>query len=131
MILIDTSVWIDHFQDSATNEVIALREFISRDEDLCICGPILTEVLQGIRHDIEYLRTRRYFEPLIYLPLERKAYLKAAEIYRTIRKKGKTVRNTVDCLIAACAITHSVTLLHKDADFTTIAEHSVLKLFRG
>jgi predicted nucleic acid-binding protein len=54
--------------------------------------------------------------------------LKAAEIYRTCRKKGKTVRKTVDCIIAAICIENDLTLLHKDSDFDLIEACTGLKV---
>jgi len=54
-------------------------------------------------------------------------FLRSAEIYRTLRKRGKTIRSLADCLIAACVIEESASLLENDADFHTIAEVSLLK----
>jgi predicted nucleic acid-binding protein len=65
---------------------------------------------------------------LIYLATLRKTYCHAADIYRAARKKGKTIRKTIDCLIAACAIEHHVELLHCDRDFATIAGVTSLEL---
>ena len=49
-------------------------------------------------------------------------YLEAANIYRSLRKRGLTIRSPVDCLIAALAIKHKVSLLHKDSDFALISQ---------
>jgi len=127
MILVDTSVWVDYFADRDTPGTRRVVQMLEQDEDLCICGPILTEVLQGIRHNKDFLKTKRHFGCLVYLPVGRKTYLRAADLYREARKHGETIRKTIDCIIAACAIQHSVFLLENDTDFDAIARHSSLK----
>ena len=128
MVLIDTTVWIDYLGDRPEPHVVALQELIEDDVDLCLCGVILAEVLQGIRSDSEYRRTREYFEPLLFLPMNRPTFVQAADLYRSLRKKGITVRKPVDCMIASVAIEHDLPLLHNDRDFDLIAKHSKLKI---
>jgi predicted nucleic acid-binding protein len=106
-----------------------LATLLNEDADLCICGLILTEILQGISSDTQYRTVSRSLSHLIYLPMPREVYLLGADIYRTARKTGKTIRNTVDCIIAACAIVHDTALLQRDKDFLAIASISDLKLF--
>ena len=69
MVLIDTTVWIDFFADRSEPHVAALQELIENDEDLCLCGVVLAEALQGIRSDSDYNKTKDYFEALIFLPM--------------------------------------------------------------
>lgn len=114
MVLVDTSVWIDFFAGRNLPHVERLVELIDRGEDLSVCGVILAEVLQGLSKDLEYRKTRAYLDDLIYLDLPRRVYLGAAEIYRSLRASGVTIRNTVDCLIAAACIEHGAILLHND-----------------
>jgi predicted nucleic acid-binding protein len=128
MILVDTTVWIDLFKGQDTTEVRHLERLVGRDEDLCICGVILTEVLQGIREDREYDAVSTRFEALIYLPMAQRSFKKAAEMYRSLRRKGVTIRNAADCMIAAVAIEHDIPLLHNDRDFAPIAHHCGLKV---
>ncbi len=127
MILVDTSVWVDFFRGAGSPEADRLARAVD-DEDVCLCGLILTEVLQGIRSGREHRRVRRLLDALIYLPMERRDYVLAADLYRAARAKGKRIRNTVDCIIAACAISHNVPLLQKDKDFLALATVSKLKL---
>jgi len=128
MPLIDTTVWIDFFADRPESHVDALRQLIINDKNLCVCGLILTEVLQGIRSDNDYRKTRDYFEPLIFLPMRQTTFVHAAELYRSLRKKGITIRKTVDCMIASVAIEYDQPLLHNDRDFDRIAQHSKLRI---
>ncbi len=128
MILVDTSVWIDYFRGRACPETHYLSATLEDNEDICISGIILTEILQGISREKEYKSVRAMLNPLIFLSLDRAAYEFAAMLYRRAKSKGETIRNTVDCLIAACAVTHDVALLHNDRDFLALAKVSGLRL---
>ncbi|PYV91499.1 MAG: PIN domain nuclease [Acidobacteria bacterium] len=128
MVLVDTSVWVDFFKGTQTSQVSILEDLIQFEEDLCISGVILAEVLQGIQSDIDYRKTLDYFEALIYLPMGQSSFVLASTLHRGARRMGLTIRSTIDCLIAACAIHHSVPLLQNDRDFQAIARCSRLKL---
>ncbi|MBI2437292.1 MAG: PIN domain nuclease [Lentisphaerae bacterium] len=130
MIIVDTSVWVDFFHGKDSADVQALERILARGEDICICGIILTEVLQGIREDRDYRATLSRFESFLFLPMNQRTFLKAAELYRLLRHKGITIRNSVDCLIAAVAIEHDIPLLHKDRDFDSIAKYGGLKILK-
>lgn len=129
MILVDTTVWIDFFINRDVPHVKILQELIENDEDLALCGVILAEILQGIRSDTDYVKTKEYLEDLIFLPMRHGTFLRSAEIYRSLRKKGITIRKSVDCMIASVAIEYDARLLHNDHDFDCIAKHSNLRLF--
>ncbi len=128
IVLVDTSVWIDHFRGNETPAAARLTQLLEDEEDLCICGLVLTEVLQGIRSDAQHRRTRRALDSLIYLPTTRRAYGMAAELYRTARKHGVTIRRSLDCVIAGCALDHRVPILHRDRDFDHLARFSRLTM---
>ncbi|MGH7902067.1 MAG: type II toxin-antitoxin system VapC family toxin [Thermodesulfobacteriota bacterium] len=122
MTLVDTTVWIDLFADRHTPQVSLFESLIAKREDICLCGVILTEVLQGIKDEKEYSKTRSILLNLIYLPMEFNTFLLAADIYRSTRSKGITIRNSVDCMIAAVCIENDVPILHNDKDFDLIAK---------
>ena len=130
IVLVDTTVWIDFFGDRPTPHVSRLQELIEDDEDLCLCGVILAETLQGIRSDVDYRRSKNHFDSLIFLPMHQATFLRAADLYRALRKKGVTIRKPVDCMIASVAIEHDLILLHNDRDFDHIAKHSKLKILK-
>jgi len=130
MILVDTTVWIDFFQNSDTSQSKMLQHILNAGEDICICGVILTEVMQGIREDNDYAKVSSHFEAFLFLPMHRRTYESAAQLYRTLRRKGITIRNAVDCMIAAVAIEHDIALLHNDRDFVPISEHCGLKIIK-
>ena len=127
MVLVDTTVWIDLFSASPYPHVKTLETLIVDREDICLCGIILTEVLQGIREVSEFNRTWDLFANLVFLPMQYYVFLRSAEIYRNLRRKGITVRKPVDCMIAAVAIENDIPLLHNDKDFDTIKNNLGLK----
>jgi len=128
VILVDTGVWIDWFRDRDTPAVRWLADAIDTHENLCTCGIVLTEILQGVMSPQEAVEVERTLGTLRYLPIGREVFILAAEIYRAARGAGKTVRSTVDCIIAACAIANGASLAQNDRDFLAIQEVSPLKL---
>lgn len=120
MTLVDTSVWIDFFAGRELPHVLLLESIIDSNDQLALCGLILTEILQGIRTDAAYERTRLRLQPLVLLPMDEAIFVQGADIYRSLRKRGVTIRRTNDCLIAAVALTYGTPLLHADADFERI-----------
>jgi predicted nucleic acid-binding protein len=128
MTVVDTSVWIDLFAERDSPQVKVLESIIERKENICICGVIITEVLQGIRDEKEYADTESVLLNLIFLPMMRETFLLAASIYRDLRARGITIRNSVDCMIAAVCIENDVRLLHNDRDFDLIAAHFDLQV---
>ncbi len=122
-VLVDTTVWIDFFRDVESEQVAKLEEAIRGRADICCCGFVLTEVLQGIRDEKELASTKRLFEGLIYLEDDRSTFELAATIYRELRRRGTTIRNSIDCLIAATVIQHGVEFLENDRDYRFIDRH--------
>jgi len=121
MILVNTSVWIDFLTGRDTPYRRLLHRLIEGEEDICITEIILTEILQGIRDDALYGITKDYLlEFPVIKPKGIDSYIAAADIYRKCRKQGKTVRKTVDCIIAAIVRENTLTLFHNDADFSVI-----------
>jgi len=128
MILVDTSVWIDFLNGAGTCHRRLLHQLLENDEDLCLTGIVLTEILQGIKEEEDFKTVQETLLAFpLYQPQGTETYLKAADIYRQCRKQGKTVRKTVDCIIAAVCLENNLTLLHKDSDFTRIQSCLPLK----
>ena len=128
MIIVDTSVWIDFFAGKHTKNTDYLRKIIENSEDICICGLIMTEVLQGFKSEKEYEKVKNIFSGLIYLPITKNMFISAASIYRAIRKNGETIRSPIDCIISTICIEHEVKILHNDKDYAVIAKYTSLKM---
>ncbi len=58
-------------------------------------------------------------------------YEEGAALYRHCRRRGETVRNLMDCLIAAVAIRNGTPVLHADADFDVLARHTELQIYEA
>jgi predicted nucleic acid-binding protein len=129
VIVVDTTVWIDFFKGSRTPEDQHLQELIIEDRSIALTDLIFCEILQGIRDDAEMARIRTL---LLHYPILRMENLatfeQAAMIYRACRKRGLTIRKTIDCLIAAVCVTNGVALFHKDSDFNRIARVAPLQI---
>ena len=127
MIPFDTSVWIELLNGTLGSKLTEadLLDFVT-------CGPILQEVLQGLRDDpaCEALRESLLALQVLSDPVAIARFLSAAEIYRLGRAKGYTIRSSTDCLIAAIAIENGVPVWHKDRDFEAIARYTSLRTRR-
>lgn len=130
MTLVDTRVWIDFFSGRDLPHVAILEQFVNDNEDLALCGIVLTEIMQGIADDTTRRRVQRYLDPLVMLPMPQSVFIRAADIYRKLRKQGITIRKTNDCIIAATALEYRCQLLHNDRGFFPIENHFPLKLVK-
>lgn len=128
MVLVDTTVWIDFFAGRMLTHIETFESLLEQEEDICICGIILTEVLQGIRKETEFKKTKNLFNSLIFLPMSYSTFLQSAEIYRKLRQKGITIRKSIDCMIASVALENNIPLLHNDKDFLSIERYCKLKV---
>jgi predicted nucleic acid-binding protein len=122
-VLVDSSVWIDFLKNHSTPKTQLLEKLIMDREDLCICGFVFTEVLQGIKDERQYIATKQQLSNLIYLEDDVSTFDLGATIYRELRKQGLTIRNSIDCLVAATVIQHGAHLLGADRDYEFIDQH--------
>jgi predicted nucleic acid-binding protein len=127
MILVDSSVWIDYFNGVETTETALLDEFLSTDA-ICIGDIVLAEVLQGFRSDRDYKLAKEILTELpIYQIVTPELALVGADNYRKLRKKGVTIRKSVDNWIATFCIENRIPLLFSDKDFNPYVEHLGLR----
>ena len=128
-ILVDTSVWADFFNDHPSPEQRALADLFTSDHEICTCGVVVAEVFQGLRKDEGRARLAGLFRDLTFLePADINLYFRAADLYRALRKRGKTIRSTIDCLIAVLAEEHRCSVLARDRDMETILQSGLLTL---
>ena len=125
MILVDTSIWIELLADKPRRPI--------REEDLLrfvTCGPVVQEVLQGLKPGLisDAFRSAFLAIPTVCDPVPLALFISAAEIYRQGRRRGITIRSSVDCLIAAIAIDNRVPVWHRDRDFDAIARYTGLEV---
>jgi predicted nucleic acid-binding protein len=132
-IIVDTSVWIDFFnKKNISSEVIILKKLIENNKQFYICPVIYQEVLQGIRDNNLFEKIKKILLKHTMVDIDIiESTNKAIDIYRALRKKGITIRKSIDCLISSYAIIGKMYLLHKDSDFTEIAKEFKLKILTG
>jgi predicted nucleic acid-binding protein len=117
-VLVDTSVWIDLFRGHATVQVARLKDLVGHEE-LVIGDLVLAEILQGIVDEQDVARVESAFAGYQVVPLVGELIARQSALYyRQLRRQGITVGKTIDCLIAAWCIQHSVPLLHAARDFS-------------
>lgn len=127
MILVDSSVWINYFNGTETTETALLDGYLTSDT-ICIGDMILAEVLQGFRSDKDYKKARALLLELpIFQIMTPDLALVGAENYRKLRKRGITVRKSVDNWIATFCIQNRTPLLFSDRDFDPFVEHLGLR----
>jgi len=126
-ILVDTSIWINLLRQGASAR--DATKAVDRLMNSVTCGPILQEVLQGLdsRSDSSALREAFLALPVLEDPIPLDLFLEAAGIYQSGRRRGYTIRSSVDCLIAAIAIRHNAVVWHHDRDYSFIARYTDLK----
>jgi len=123
MILADTSVWIDYLNGAPSRHANALDTSIV-EGTVAMGDLIFLEILQGIRNDGEYARTRRALLTLDHFEMFGQAMAAlCAENYRALRKQGITVRKTSDLIIASFCIKRRLPLLFTDRDFKPFVDH--------
>ncbi len=127
MILVDSSVWIDYFNGKVTWQTDLLDSYLS-NLPVIMGDLIFTEVLQGFKSDKDFKAARSFLEPLPFRQMGGyNIAVKSAYNYRKLRKKGVTVRKTIDVIIATFCIIEDLTLLHDDRDFDQISAYFPLK----
>ena len=130
--LVDTSVWIDFFRQRKTPAVEKLYQLLDNPDNYGITDFIYQEILQGALHEQDFQSLGDYLisQAFFYPKYAAETYRQAAYLYFSCRRRGITIRSTIDCLIAQTAIEHDLILLHSDKDFVRIAEVvSALKLY--
>ncbi|HET7710405.1 MAG TPA: PIN domain-containing protein [Thermoanaerobaculia bacterium] len=119
----------DFFNAHASAEAATLEALIREEADVVTCGVIASEVLQGIRRTATLPAIEEAFRDMEWLtPMEPQTYLQAAALFRGLRARGRTVRSTIDCLIARLAEENDVLLLHKDRDLALILESGLVSV---
>ena len=125
-LLVDTSAWIELFRRQPDPAIAVLAGELDR---AVTCLPVIQEVLQGFADESLFraARTAMYTLPCVEAPLSASVVDDAVDLYRRARRAGITVRSSVDCLIAACAVRHHLAVVHCDRDFAALAKLAPLQ----
>ena len=127
MIFVDSSVWVDYFNGTQSVETDCLDSLLGK-EPVGLGDVVLIEVLQGFRRDQDYKIAKGLLTALTVFTLGgQEMAIKSADNFRLLRKKGITVRKTIDVLIATFCINKNLPLLHSDKDFDPFHQHLKLE----
>ena len=130
MLIVDSTVWIDYFNGLENPQTDYLDQIVDRTPIL-VGDLILAEVLQGFRDDSDFEEARRALSKYIQVQMVNpELALQSARNYRLLRRKGITVRKTIDSLIATYCIENEHDLLHNDNDFDGYEKHLKLRVVR-
>ncbi len=130
MMIVDSNTWADFFNGVQSPPAERLEVALQEAEDLAVIPIIITEVLQGFRTDTGFQRARRILVSLPVIHPTVDCHVRAARMFRSLRRKGVTVRGAVDCVIAQTCLDIGADLLSPDSDFKHIARHTSLRLWQ-
>jgi predicted nucleic acid-binding protein len=124
MYLVDTSVWIDYLNGVSTPATDLLDSLIAIPGLAGINAQIYMEILQGARSEASFTKFKAYFstQKIYRFADDMAAHAAAAQLYFLARKRGLTLRSSLDCLIGQSALEHGLILLHNDRDFLQLAK---------
>ena len=119
-------MWIEVFR---RGRALDLESAVGGLDEVVTCLPVIQEVLQGFRDENAFRVARDSMNafPIVESPLGEDVFDDAIKLFRQARRAGITVRSSVDCLIAACAIDHRLPILHIDGDYGALARVSTLE----
>jgi predicted nucleic acid-binding protein len=121
--VVDTSTWVDYFNGQVSPETNALDDLLGRQE-IIVGDLILTEVLQGFRQERHFRQALRLLRAFPVVPmLGPDIAVHSAKNYRALRRRGVTVRKTIDIMIGTYCLAQSYPLLYSDRDFDPMVRH--------
>jgi len=123
MILVDSTVWVDYFNGKSTRQTDLLDQKLGI-EPIVIGDLIYTEVLQGFQKDPDFEYAKKLLDTLFFQEmLGQSIALASAMNYRLLRRRGVTVRKTIDVMIGTFCIQNDLALLHHDRDFDPMVKY--------
>jgi len=128
VVIVDTTVWIDYLIGATNSHSLWLDHELSR-QPLGLTDLTLCEILQGIRVDATFTQTLNDLSKFhIFSTGGMDLAVAAAQNYRTLRRRGHTIRKTIDCLIATFCLDGGHSLLHRDHDFDPFEQYLGLQV---
>lgn len=133
-LVVDSSVWIDYFNKKNSDQVEHLEKLLlltASISPIIIFPVIVQEVLQGLVNDTSFNIIKENLQGLDFLEYDTYNFaIEAAKLYRSLKRKGVTIKKANDCLVASLCINYNISLFHKDRDFDNIAKHTSLKIYK-
>jgi len=126
--MVDTSVWVDYFNGIDSRQTVLLDALLS-ERPLLMGDLILAELLHGFDTDADARCVLDLLEPLECVAMVgRDVALESARNFHLLRRRGATVRKTMDMLIGTYCLMHDCELLHADRDFAVMEQHLGLRV---
>jgi predicted nucleic acid-binding protein len=124
MILVDSSVLIDHFRGTLNPQTQQLKRWLSGQDgppDIGVADLVVFEVVRGFSTAKAQAQVRDLLLAMEVVEISGlENALHAATLYQRLRQSGRTVHSPIDVLLASYCMTHGHTLLHRDADFESL-----------
>jgi predicted nucleic acid-binding protein len=128
MILVDSSVWIDYFNGRKTAQTDWLDSALG-NIPIIMGDLILIEVLQGFQNDNDFKIAKNLLLSIPFLPMTgQELAFESAMNYRFLRKKGVTIRKTIDVIIGTFCIHYKLDFLYEDRDFDPMVRFLKMKV---
>jgi hypothetical protein len=123
VIVVDSSVWIDFLNGRNAPHVQRLRTVLGTGE-IVVGDLMLCEVLQGLESEHAAREVEDLLRRFDIVPMAGDLIaVAAARNFRSLRRRGITVRKTIDLLIGTWCIENRRALLHNDSDFQPMARY--------
>ena len=100
-ILIDTSIWIDYFQNQSSPISEELDRILSED-DVYVPKIVIAELMQGAKSLKEIAVIEDFLEAFHIVDQKEDTWIKAGRLSYDLKKRGKTI-HLLDCYIAIIA----------------------------
>lgn len=122
MTIVDTTVWVDYFRGEVTPQTQWI-DLHTTSEPIGLTDLILCEILQGVREERTFSGLQRDLREFhLFTTGGADLAVAAAVSYRALCARGRTMRGTVDCLIATFCLLNGHRLLHDDRDYDAFEE---------
>lgn len=125
--LVDSSVWIFALRKQFIPAIKERVDSLLKECEIMTNGMIKLELLGGTKSKQEFQRLKNRLDALDTIDINTRLWEEAYSLSFKLRRKGLTVPYT-DILTAACAINAKAILVHADAHFDLMAEHTDLKV---
>jgi predicted nucleic acid-binding protein len=130
MVIVDTTVWVDYLNGRRNDQTEWLLSQIGK-ESIGLLDLVLCEVLQGVRGESQFQELKeQLLEFKIFYPSSVELAIASASNFRELRKRGFTVRKTIDCWIATFCLREGHSLLHRDRDFEVFEKQLGLQVVK-
>jgi len=100
-VLLDTSVWIDYFQNSSSPISEEVDRILSEDE-VHVPKIVIAELIQGAKTSKEIAVIEDFLEAFYIIDQREDTWIKAGWLSYDLKKKGKSI-HLLDCYIAIMA----------------------------